>query len=92
MKSPATPGKACIFWMRDDPGVNIRFGEDFLRRIKETEMPRMRSKLSDMPFNSVAENAFDLSGLRRMIKTAKEHDVELVLFAYPQHVYSEELG
>jgi hypothetical protein len=25
-----------------------------------------------------------------MIKIAKEHNVELVLFAYPQHVYNEE--
>jgi hypothetical protein len=44
----------------------------------------------DVPFNSVTGSAFDLSGLRRVIKIAKEHNVELVLFAYPQHVYKEE--
>jgi len=44
-----------------------------------------------MPFNTVAENTFDLSGLRRMIKIAQEHNIELVLFFYPRHAYSLEM-
>ena len=76
------------FWMRDEPGVNIRFGEDFVRNKK---LKPQCVKASDTPFNSVVENTFDLSGLRRMIKIAKEHNIELVLFAYPQHAYSLEL-
>ena len=76
------------FFMRDKPGVNIRFGADFVRRKKQK--PKC-VKASDTPFNSVAENAFDLSGLRKMIKIAKEHNIELVLFAYPQHALSLEL-
>lgn len=77
-----------FFFVRDEPGVNIRFGEDFVRRKKQR--PKC-FKASDMPFNSKAENTIDLSGLRRMIKIAKEHHVELVLFAYPQHAYSLEM-
>ncbi|MDD5460986.1 MAG: hypothetical protein PHG00_05050 [Methylococcales bacterium] len=77
-----------FFFVRDDSGVNIRFGEDFMRRKKQR--PRC-VKASDMLFNSGAGNALDLNGLRRMIKTAKEHHIELVLVAYPQHAYSLEL-
>jgi hypothetical protein len=77
-----------FFFYRDKLGVNIRFGEDFVRRKKQK--PDC-VKASDKPFNGVAENTFDLSGLRRMIKTAKEHNIELVLFAYPQHAFSLEL-
>jgi len=77
-----------FFFMRDEPGVNIRFGEDFVRRKKQK--PQC-VKASDKPFNPVAETALDLSGLRRMIKIAKEHNIELVLFAYPQHAFSLEL-
>jgi hypothetical protein len=33
----------------------------------------------------------DLSGLQRMIQTAKEHGIELVLYAYPSHAYLLEL-
>lgn len=33
----------------------------------------------------------DLSGLRRMIRSAKSHGVELVLYAYPKHAYLLEL-
>lgn len=33
----------------------------------------------------------DLGGLQRMIRTANEHKIELVLFAYPLHAYNFEL-
>jgi hypothetical protein len=76
------------FFVRDNPGVDIRFGEDFVRYKKQT--PRC-VKSSNMPFNHVFVNTVDLSGLRSMIKIAKEHDIELVLFVYPRHAYSLEL-
>ncbi|MDD2914544.1 MAG: hypothetical protein PHP70_04425 [Gallionella sp.] len=38
-----------------------------------------------------SESELDLSGLQRMIESARAHGVELVLFAYPQHAYSLEL-
>ncbi|MDX8386640.1 MAG: hypothetical protein R8M11_09035 [Gallionella sp.] len=37
------------------------------------------------------ERKLDLSGLQRMIDSAKAHDVELVIFAYPKHAYLLEL-
>jgi len=78
------------FWKRDEPGVNIRFGEDYRRHVKQKPQCSKAINTTDIPFNSVAESAFDLSGLRKMIRTAKEHGVELVLYAYPHHVYNEE--
>lgn len=76
------------FFVRDNPGVNIRFGEDFVRYKKQH--PHC-AKASDKPFDYVAANTVDLSGLRKMIKIAKEHNIELVLFVYPRHAYSLEL-
>ncbi|MFZ2171323.1 MAG: hypothetical protein WAW61_17005 [Methylococcaceae bacterium] len=77
-----------FFFMRDEPGVNIRFGEDFMRR--KRQKPQC-FKASDMPLNSAAKTSVDLSGLRRVVKVAKEHNIELVFFVYPQHAYSLEL-
>jgi hypothetical protein len=87
-EKPSHTRDGMFFFERDIPGVDIRFGEDFVRRKKQN--PQC-IKASDMPFNSAAENPFDLSGLRKMITTAKEHNIELVLFAYPQHAFSLEL-
>ena len=77
-----------FFFMRDETGVNIRFGEDFVRRKKQK--PQC-VKSSDNPFNPATGSTLDLSGLSRMIKTATEHNIELVLVAYPQHAFSLEL-
>jgi hypothetical protein len=77
-----------FFFMRDEPGVNVRFGEDFVRRKKQK--PHC-VKTSDNPFNQDAQNSLDLSGLRTMIKIANEQNIELVLFVYPQHAFSLEL-
>ncbi len=77
-----------FFFARDKPGVNTRFGEDF-ERYKKQHPHCVKS--STMPFNYVSANTVDLSGLRNMIRIAKEHDVELVFFVYPRHAYSLEL-
>jgi len=37
------------------------------------------------------EKKLNLSGLQRMIDSAKAHDIELVIFAYPKHAYLLEL-
>jgi hypothetical protein len=76
------------FFERDKPGVNIRFGEDFVRYKKQD--PRC-VKASNTPFTSDVANAVDLSGLKKLISLAKKHDIELVLFVYPRHAYSLEL-
>jgi hypothetical protein len=41
--------------------------------------------------NADAKTNVDLSGLRRVVKIAKEHNIELAFFIYPQHAYSLEL-
>jgi hypothetical protein len=41
--------------------------------------------------NLVSQEPLDLTGLRRMIRTAQKHGIELVLYAYPQHAYLLEL-
>ena len=79
------------FFKRDQPDVNLRFGGDYRLLLKQKpQCANATINTPDIPFNSVTESISDLSGLRRMLKTAKEHHVELVLFAYPQHVYKEE--
>ena len=76
------------FFERDKPGVNVRFGEDFVRYKKQD--PRC-VKASNTSFTSDVANAVDLSGLKNLISLAKKHDIELVLFVYPRHAYSLEL-
>jgi hypothetical protein len=41
--------------------------------------------------NLDSNEAVDLSGLQRMIRTAQKHGIELVLYAYPKHAYMMEL-
>jgi hypothetical protein len=73
-----------FIYLRDEPGVDDRFRGDFV--IYKKQKPHC-VKASTMHFNDAAANAADFSGLRRMIKIAKEHHIELVLFAYPRHAY-----
>lgn len=92
-EKPSHTREGMYFFNRDKPVVNIRFGEDyqlFLKHNKNRPQCLKAIVTQDAPFNSANGSAFDLSGLRRVIKIAKEHNVELVLFAYPQHVYKEE--
>jgi len=85
---PSHTRDGLFFFMRDQPGVNIRFGEDFERFKKQN--PHC-VKASDSPFTHSAENSFDLRGLRRMIKLTRAHNIELVIFFYPRHAYGLEL-
>jgi hypothetical protein len=92
-EKPSHTREGMYFFNRDKPVVNIHFGEDYQLFLKHSEnRPQCLKAIvtQDVPFNSATGSAFDLNGLRRMIKIAKEHNVELVLFAYPQHVYKEE--
>ncbi len=60
----------------------------------------LETRVSNCQNNTDAKNAsgladskhmLDLSGLQRMIATAKKHGVELVMFAYPEHAFLLEL-
>jgi hypothetical protein len=87
---PSHTREGRYFALRDEPGVDILFGVDYRRRVKQKEQCSNAINTTDIPFNSVPESAFDLSGLRKMIRIAQEQGVELVLYAYPHHVYNEE--
>ena len=92
-EKPSHTREGMYFFNRDTKyktEVDIRFGEDYRRSMKQKPQCSNAINTKDIPLNSVAESAYDLSGLRRMIKIAKEHNIELVLFAYPHHVYNEE--
>ncbi len=89
-EKPSHTREGMFFGNRYKTEVDIRFGEDYRRRVKQNPHCSNAITTTDIPFNSMAESTFDLSGLRKMIKTAKEHGVELVLYAYPHHVYNEE--
>jgi hypothetical protein len=90
---PSHTREGMYFFNRDTKRkdeVDIRFGEDYRRRITQKPQCSNAIKTMDIPFNSVSEHTFDLSGMQKMIQIAKEHNIELVLFAYPHHVYNEE--
>ena len=68
--------------------ANYLFREDLETRLSNCQHNMDTNK---SPGHSDSNNSLDLSGLKRMIKSAKEHGVELVLFAYPKHAYLLEL-
>jgi len=87
---PSHTREGMYFYNRDRNQVDYNFGADYQRLLKYKPKCSNAINTPDIPFNSVAESTLDLSGLRKMIRTAKEHGVELVLFAYPHHAYNEE--
>jgi hypothetical protein len=89
-EKPSHTREGMYFFNRFTNEADIHFGGDYRRLLKHRPQCSNAINTSDIPFNSVAESTLDLSGLRKIINTAKKHGVELVLFAYPQHVYKEE--
>ena len=89
-EKPSYTPEGRFFGYRYEPDVDIRFGVDYRLSVKRKPECSNAMNTKDVPLNSVDESAFDLSGLRKIIRTAKEHGVELVLYAYPYHVYNEE--
>lgn len=79
------------FYSRHAAGVDNRFRKYFMARIKENPQCMKPGDKSHVDSNPDAQHELDLSGLRRMIRTAKKHNVELVLFAYPRHAYNFEM-
>jgi len=74
------------------------FREIFLQQIKEyhrnkenLQCPEPAAQSDTQPDLSFGQT-LDLSGLQRMMRTAQEHGIELVLFAYPSHAYMLELA
>lgn len=80
-----------------DAAADNRFREFLLQRVKEYQQPNRNGQcLESMEMPSTqpvlsSEKPLDLSGLQRMIRTAREHGIELVLYAYPSHAYLLEL-
>lgn len=79
------------FYSRHAAGVDNRFRKYFLTRIKENPQCMEPGDKSHIDSNPDAQRELDLSGLRRMIRTAQKHNIELVLFAYPRHAYNFEM-
>lgn len=76
-----------FFFNRGDPAVRDRFRDDLPRL---TIVPCLNP--TDKPLENLdTKKPLDLSGLERMIDLAKEHGVELVFYAYPRHIYNQEL-
>lgn len=80
------------FYVRNAAGMDNRFKEILLQQIQANSQRLNTTNAADLCLYFVAGCDLDLSGLRRMINTAKQHGVELVLFAYPKHAYSLELS
>jgi hypothetical protein len=77
-----------FFYNRWNDG-NLLFREALESRVAECKKNTGTNKFTGY---SDPESMPDLSGLQRMISSAKAHGVELVLFAYPQHAYLLELA
>lgn len=68
--------------------ANYLFREELETRASKCQDNIYANKSPGLPDS---KKMLDLSGLQRMIRSAKEHGVELVLFAYPKHAYLLEL-
>lgn len=85
------------FMSQRKAGADNRFREMFIQKIKKYKQTKVDlhclqlMDTSGTPAILSSGAPLDLSGLKRMIKIAQEHGVELVLFAYPSHAYMLEL-
>jgi len=96
-KSPSHTREGMYFMPNREAPADNRFREFFIQRIKEyrqadKNVPCLQSAEKISSENNLASTkSLNLGGLRKMIKTAREHNVELVLYAYPSHAYMLEL-
>lgn len=97
-KMPSHTRDGMYFMPHPETAADIRFREFLLQRIKEYQLIRENvpclkpTDASGTTPDLSLEKPLDLSGLGRMIRTAREHGIELVLFAYPSHTYMLELA
>ncbi len=96
-KMPSHTRDGMYFMPHREAAADNRFKEFFLQRIKEYQRINENvqclkpTDTSSTPANLSLGKRLDLSGLQRMIKTAREHEIELVLYTYPSHAYLLEL-
>lgn len=74
-----------------DAAADYGFREVFLQITKKNAQCLRSTDISDSPADLSSGKTLDLGGLQRMIRTAREHGIELVLYAYPSHAYLLEL-
>ena len=97
-KMPSHTRDGMYFMPHPETAADIRFREFLLQRIKEYQLinekvPCLKpTDASGTTPDLSLEKPLDISGLGRMIRTAREHGIELVLFAYPSHAYMLELA
>jgi hypothetical protein len=96
-KTPSHTREGMYFMPHSEAAADNHFREFFLQRIKEYQQINKGgqclkpTEVSDTQANLALGQSLDLSGLQRMIRTAKNHGLELVLYAYPSHAYMLEL-
>lgn len=96
-KMPSHTREGLYFMSHYKAGTDIRFREMFNQKINQYKQTGTGVKcLQHLGSSGTRKNLspiepLDLAGLRHMIRVAREHGVELVLFAYPNHAYMLEL-
>lgn len=91
-ENPSHTKEGMYFYIRGHAGVDGQFREFFTRRVQANPQCLNTTNTADTPLTASFDSHLDLTGLQRMIKTAKAHGIELVLYAYPSHAYSLELS
>lgn len=90
-ENPSHTKEGMYFYIRGQAGIDKQFRAFFSDRVKGK--PRCLQAVSTPNLAVTAPaSQHDLSGLQRMMASAQAHGVELVLFAYPSHALSLELG
>lgn len=90
--NPSHTRSGMYFYTRDKAGVDHRFREEFMQRILANPQCQQAVSSGYEPPLPLTEAKLDLRGLQHIMNLAHEHQVELVLFAYPYHAYSLELN
>jgi hypothetical protein len=96
-KTPSHTREGMYFMPHSEAVADNHFREFFIQRVKEYQRINKGdqclkpTEVSDIRTNLALGQSLDLSGLQRMIKTAQNHGIELVLYAYPSHAYMLEL-
>lgn len=96
-KMPSHTREGMYFMSHYKAGTDNRFREMFNQKANQYKQNGTGLKCLQELGSSGTESTsspmkpLDLAGLRHVIRIAREHGIELVLFAYPSHAYMQEL-
>ncbi|MGR8929411.1 MAG: hypothetical protein ACU836_02140 [Gammaproteobacteria bacterium] len=86
---PSHTQQGMYFYIRHHPGIDQQFRLFFSRRLQNN--PKCAQTFDEKQAKLANISELDLTGLKDIIAIAKERNIELALFAYPSHAYSQEL-